>query len=111
MFGTPRSLIPPRPAHTRAAVQVRLVVSGSMRPRLLALLALAALTAALLAGCGGGTGETRPAPPAEEFPQGKGGKTSQLLHSSGATPSKLVIAPASEVFDTGAERYPFGVFT
>src|ERR1700744_3378039 len=37
----------------------RLVVSGSMRPRLIVLLALLALGAALLAGCGGGSGETR----------------------------------------------------
>lgn len=82
-----------------------------MRPRLIVLLALLALGAALLAGCGGGSGETRPAPPAKEFPEGKGKTISELLHSSGATPSELVIAPASEVFDTGAERYPFGVFT
>jgi hypothetical protein len=88
-----------------------LVTSQSMRTRLLALLALAALTAALLAGCGGGSGETRPAPPAKEFPEAKGKTIPELLHSSGATPSSFVIAPASEVFDTGAERYPFGVFT
>ncbi|HVW46458.1 MAG TPA: hypothetical protein VHA76_05355 [Solirubrobacterales bacterium] len=79
--------------------------------RLLTLLALAALGAALLAGCGGGSGETRPAPPAKEFPEGKGKTISELLHGSGATPSNLVIAPASEVFDKGVERYPFGVFT
>ena len=82
-----------------------------MRTRLIALLALAALTAALLAGCGGGSGETRPAPPAKEFPEAKGKTIPELLHSSGATPSTYVIAPASEVFDSGAERYPFGVFT
>jgi hypothetical protein len=79
-----------------------------MRSRLIALLALAA---ALLAGCGGGTGETRPAPPTKDFPSGKGQTIPALLHSSGATPSELVIAPASEVFDKGVERYPFGVFT
>jgi hypothetical protein len=82
-----------------------------MRFRLTALIALAALGAALLAGCGGGSGETRPAPPSKDFPSAKGETISQLLHSSGATPSKLVIAPASEVFDSGVERYPFGVFT
>jgi hypothetical protein len=75
-----------------------------------ALLALAVL-AALLAGCGGGEGETRPAPPPRNFPQVQGKTISQLLHGSGATPSKLVVAPASEVFDQGVERYPFGVFT
>ena len=75
------------------------------------LLALAALGAALLVGCGGGTGETRPAPPSTEFPSGQGKTISQLLHGSGAVPSELVVAPASEVFDKGVERYPFGVFT
>jgi hypothetical protein len=79
--------------------------------RLLILLALAALSGALLAGCGGGEGETRPAPPPKDFPQAQGKTISGLLHDSGAVPSKLVVAPASEVFDTGPERYPFGVFT
>jgi hypothetical protein len=75
------------------------------------MLALAALGAALLAGCGGGEGETRPAPPPKDFPQAKGKTMSQILHQSGAVSSRLVVAPASEVFDEGAERYPFGVFT
>jgi hypothetical protein len=79
--------------------------------RLAAPLALAALAAALLAGCGGGKAETRPAPPPKNFPQAKGKTISQLLHGSGATPSTLVVSPASEVFDRGVERYPFGVFT
>src|SRR6202000_1087390 len=79
--------------------------------RLAALLVLAALAAVVVAGCGGGTGETRPAPPPKEFPQAQGKTISQLLHHSGAVPSELVVAPASEVFDTGSERYPFGVFT
>jgi hypothetical protein len=79
--------------------------------RLATLLALAALGAALLAGCGGGEGETRPAPPPKDFPQAQGKTMSQLLHGSGAVPSHLVVAPASEVFDEGEERYPFGVFT
>jgi hypothetical protein len=81
-------------------------------PRRLAIsLLLAVLGAALLVGCGGGEGETSPAPPPQSFPAGKGKTISQLLHGSGATPSNLVIAPASEVFDQGVERYPFGVFT
>ena len=75
------------------------------------LLALAALAAVAVAGCGGGSGETRPAPPPKEFPQAQGKTISELLHGSGAVPSELVIAPASQVFDTGEERYPFGVFT
>jgi hypothetical protein len=79
--------------------------------RLATLLTLAALAAALLAGCGGSEVETRPAPPPQDFPSAQGKTISQLLHGSGATPSKLVVAPASEVFDSGPERYPFGVFT
>jgi hypothetical protein len=83
-----------------------------MRRRLATLTAIAALGAALLAGCGGGgEGETRPAPPPKNFPAGQGKTISQLLHNSGAVPSKLVVAPAAEVFDKGEERYPFGVFT
>jgi hypothetical protein len=80
--------------------------------RLATLLVLAALAGLLVAGCGGGgSGETRPAPPPKDFPQAQGKTISQLLHGSGAVPSELVVAPASQVFDTGEERYPFGVFT
>lgn len=79
--------------------------------RLGAPLALALIAGALLAGCGGGEGETRPAPPPKDFPRAQGKTISQLLHGSGAVPSRLVVAPASEVFDKGPERYPFGVFT
>jgi hypothetical protein len=82
-----------------------------MQRRLVILLALAALAAVAVAGCGGGSGETRPAPPQKDFPQAQGKTISQLLHGSGAVPSELVIAPASQVFDKGEERYPFGVFT
>jgi hypothetical protein len=82
-----------------------------LAPRLAVPLALALLAGALLAGCGGGKGETRPAPPPKDFPQAHGKTISQLLHDSGAVPSRLVVAPASEVFDPGPERYPFGVFT
>jgi hypothetical protein len=79
--------------------------------RLATLLVLAALASVAVTGCGGGKGETRPAPPPKDFPQAQGKTISQLLHGSGAVPSELVIAPASQVFDTGEERYPFGVFT
>jgi hypothetical protein len=79
--------------------------------RLAIFLVLAALAAVAVAGCGGGEGETRPAPPPKDFPQAQGKTISQLLHGSGAVPSELVVAPASQVFDTGEERYPFGVFT
>jgi hypothetical protein len=79
--------------------------------RLVILIALVAFAAPAVAGCGGGSGETRPAPPPKDFPQAQGKTISQLLHDSGAVPSELVIAPASQAFDQGEERYPFGVFT
>ncbi|HVX33629.1 MAG TPA: hypothetical protein VHA80_10875 [Solirubrobacterales bacterium] len=79
--------------------------------RIAALLVPAVVVALAIAGCGGGSGETRPAPPPKDFPQAQGKTISELLHDSGAVPSELVVAPASQVFDTGEERYPFGVFT
>jgi hypothetical protein len=82
-----------------------------VRRRLASLASLAAVAAVGVTGCGGGTGETRPAPPSKDFPQAQGRTISQLLHGSGAVPSELVVAPASQVFDEGDERYPFGVFT
>jgi hypothetical protein len=65
-----------------------------------------------LGGCGGGSDDpSRPAPAATEFPSAKGKTIAGLLHDSGAQPTNLVIAPAARVFDTGANRFPFGVFT
>jgi hypothetical protein len=71
----------------------------------------AVLCLALLAGCGSSSDSSRPAPAASEFPAAKGKTIAQLLHDSGAKPTKLVIAPAAQVFDLGPNRYPFGVFT
>jgi len=66
----------------------------------------------LVAGCGDSGGESsRPAPAAAEFPSAKGKTIADLLHDSGARPTKLVIAPAAQVFGVGENRYPFGVFT
>jgi hypothetical protein len=76
------------------------------------LLTLLCLFPALLAGCGSSGGETsRPAPSAAEFPPAKGKTIADLLRDSGAKPTRLVIAPAAQVFDVGENRYPFGVFT
>jgi hypothetical protein len=75
-------------------------------------LALLCALALLAAGCGSsGGGEERSAPPPTDFPSAKGKTIAQLLHDSGAKPTSLVIAPAAQVFDKGANRYPFGVFT
>jgi len=81
-----------------------------MSKRLLPL-ALCLLLAAALTGCGGSDDSSRPAPAASEFPSAKGKTIGDLLHDSGAKPSKLVIAPAAQTFDVGENRYPFGVFT
>ena len=68
--------------------------------------------AALATGCGSSEdSSSRPAPSATEFPSAKGKTIGDLLHDSGAKQTNLVIAPAAQVFDTGENRYPFGVFT
>jgi hypothetical protein len=76
----------------------------------LALLAFAGL-GVLISGCGGGeSGDdvARGAPSASEFPSAEGKTIDQLLNDQ--TPSDKVIAPAASVFQTGENRFPFGVF-
>jgi hypothetical protein len=76
------------------------------------LLTLLCLLPLLAAGCGSSSEESsRPAPSAAEFPSAKGKTIADLLKASGAKPAKVVIAPAAQAFDLGANRYPFGVFT
>jgi hypothetical protein len=76
------------------------------------LLVFLCLLPLLVAGCGSASGEgSRPAPSAAEFPAAKGKTIADLLRDSGAKPAKIVIAPAAQAFDVGANRYPFGVFT
>ncbi|HEV2858275.1 MAG TPA: hypothetical protein VGW80_07735 [Solirubrobacterales bacterium] len=83
-----------------------------MRVSIRPLLTLLWLLPLLIAGCGSSSGESsRPAPSAAEFPAAKGKTITDLLRDSGAKPTKLVIAPAAQVFDVGENRYPFGVFT
>jgi hypothetical protein len=83
------------------------------RRRSILALAIACLPAALLgSGCGGSSDDpSRPAPTAAEFPTAKGKTIGEVLHDSGAKPTKLVIAPAAQSFVVGPNRYPFGVFT
>lgn len=76
------------------------------------LLTVLCLLPLLVAGCGSSSEEaSRPAPSAAEFPSAKGKTIAELLRDSGAKPAKVVIAPAAQAFDIGANRYPFGVFT
>lgn len=69
------------------------------------------LAVSVAAGCGSSSDPARPAPSADVFPSAQGKTIAQLLHDSGAKPTKLVIAPAAQAFAVGENRYPFGVFT
>lgn len=74
--------------------------------------ACAALLACLaFAGCSGTYSgiHSMPAPPRSDFPSATGKSLADLLREGGE--SKLVVAPTGEVFDRGANRYGFGVFT
>ena len=77
----------------------------------LTLLAIAGL-AMLVSGCGGSSDSgdeiAREAPAATDFPSAEGKTIEELLNAE--TPSDKVIAPAALVFETGENRYPFGVF-
>jgi hypothetical protein len=70
-----------------------------------------AVVALIATGCGSSETSDRPAPAPAEFPAAKGKTIEQLLDGSGAKRTKLVIAPAAQVFEPGPNRYPFGVFT
>jgi hypothetical protein len=68
------------------------------------------------AGCGGGDGDSpeladRAAPAASDFPAAHGKTLSQLLSSSHAQRSDLVVTPTGRVFQRGENRFGFGVFT
>jgi hypothetical protein len=65
-------------------------------------------------GSGGDTSvEARPAPPASDFPSAKGKTLAQVLESAdgSAEEAGIVVSPASMVFNTGPNRYGFGVFS
>jgi hypothetical protein len=69
------------------------------------------------AGCGGGGDDgagdpaDRPAPSASDFPSAQGRTLTQILRSSHAQRSNLVVSPTGEVFQKGDNRFAFGVFT
>ena len=75
---------------------------------------VALAAAALISGCGGGNNGTgsrsRPAPTASLFPAANGQTLNQLLSSSSGQ-AQLVVSPAGKVFNVGANRFPFGIFT
>jgi hypothetical protein len=68
------------------------------------------------AGCGGGDsadGEPgdSPAPAASDFPSANSKTLTQVLHTSGAQPSNLVVSPTGAVYEKGENRFGFGIFT
>jgi hypothetical protein len=74
----------------------------------------AALLSAAIAGCGGDGGNStpadRPAPAAASFPPARG-TLNELVSSSHADRSNLVVSPTGRVFEPGSNRFGFGVFT
>jgi hypothetical protein len=66
-------------------------------------------------GCGGAGSATdstdSPAPAASEFPSASGKTLSQILRSSRATRSNLVVAATAAVYEKGENRFGFGIFT
>jgi hypothetical protein len=78
--------------------------------QIVALVAMCSFVLSIV-GCGGSDEDpSRPAPAAAEFPAAQGKTIEDLLRISGAKPTKLVIAPAAQVFEPGPNRYSFGVF-
>ncbi len=90
-----------------------------------AALIFALVAFALIAGCGGSSngtdGTERPAPPKADVPSAKGKTLGDVLNNcyppprqnracAPATSANIVIAPASQVFYKGENRYSFGVF-
>jgi hypothetical protein len=85
------------------------------RPALGIVAALAAVSLGA-AGCGGGDSPTSastdgPAPPASQFPSANGRGLTQILKSSNALRSNLVVSPTAAIYQTGENRFGFGVFT
>jgi hypothetical protein len=90
-----------------------LAMPAGRRLRRFPILAAALAGAALaVAGCGDSEDAAdRPAQSSAEFPSAAGKTIGQLLDGSDAKRTKLVIAPAAQVFEPGPNRYPFGVFS
>ena len=68
------------------------------------------------AGCGGGDSDgeetdVSPAPAASDFPAANGNTLTQMLRTSGAQQSNLVVSPTAAVYERGKNRFGFGIFT
>ncbi|MEK6327527.1 MAG: hypothetical protein AABM66_08405 [Actinomycetota bacterium] len=79
-------------------------------------MATAVAAVSMGAGCGGGDGDAgetgvSPAPAAADFPAANGNTLTQMLRSSGAQQSNLVVSPTAAVYERGENRFGFGVFT
>ena len=90
---------------------MRATAVRSLTPLGVALFGMALITA----GCGGSSDSTSPtgeaaAPSAKSFPSPAGRTLEQIAADEGAE-SDLVVAPASQVFHQGENRFGFGVFT
>lgn len=86
-------------------------MKDSSRKLPLLVIAVAGLIAFGLAACGGGSDgddAARPAPTAADFPSAEGKTIEDVFNEQ--QESDLVVAPASQVFEPGKNRYPFGVF-
>jgi hypothetical protein len=99
------TIAPPDPPRLRGAARRTLVIAAAV-----AAISLGA------AGCGGGNSATSastdsPAPPASEFPSANGKTLTQILKASNALRSNLVVSPTAAVYQTGENRFGFGVFT
>jgi hypothetical protein len=69
-----------------------------------------------IAGCGGGDDDpsqlaSSPAPPASSFPSADGKTLNEILRTSRAQRSNLVVSPTGHVYEKGENRFGFGVFT
>ena len=87
-----------------------------MRTRVAKVAGPLALAGLIATGCGGGSGvegkvENRPAPPASAFPSAEGKTLAQILLKEPNSHSTAVLSPSQVAFQTGANRFGFGVFT
>lgn len=100
------------PAASRLRSPIAICSFPEVRRLALRLLLAPACLALFVGGCGGSDEDpSRPAPAATAFPSAKGKTIEELLRDPAAKPSKLVVAPATQTFDVGENRYAFGVFT